>query len=127
MFRDQEAFSGFAVDDLARAKEFYGETLGLRVTEDVPEMPLLSLHVGGGQPVLIYEKPGHEPATFTVLNLPVDDVGAAVEELGRRGVETERYEGMDQDEHGVMRGHGPDIAWIRDPAGNVLSVIRPTA
>ena len=126
MFKDSEAFSGFSVDDLGRAKQFYGETLGLRVTEDVPEMPLLSLHVGGGQPVLIYEKPDHEPASFTVLNLPVDDVGAAVEELTSRGIEFERYEGAPQDEKGVMRGHGPDIAWFKDPAGNVLSVIKPT-
>ena len=127
MFRADEAFSGFAVDDLARARQFYGETLGLRVTEDVPDMPLLQLHVGGGQPVLIYEKPGHEPASFTVLNLPVDDIDAAVDELTKRGVELERYEGMPQDERGVMRGNGPDIAWFKDPAGNVLSVIVPTA
>jgi catechol 2,3-dioxygenase-like lactoylglutathione lyase family enzyme len=126
MFKDNEAFSGFAVDDLAKARRFYGETLGLRVTQEVPEMPMLLLHVGGGTPVLVYEKPDHQPATFTVLNLPVDDVEAAVDELVARGVEFERYEGAPQDEKGVMRGHGPDIAWFTDPAGNVLSVIKPT-
>jgi predicted enzyme related to lactoylglutathione lyase len=127
MFKETEIFSGFSVDDLVRAKQFYGETLGLRVTEEVPEMPMLLLHVGGGQPVLIYEKSDHEPATFTVLNLVTDDVDAAVDELVARGVEFERYEGAPQDEKGIMRGHGPDIAWLTDPAGNVLSVIKPTA
>jgi catechol 2,3-dioxygenase-like lactoylglutathione lyase family enzyme len=126
MFQDTEAFSSFAVNDLARASQFYGETLGLRVTEEDPGMPLLQLHVGGGQPVLLYPKPDHEPASFTVLNFPVDDVEAAVDELAGRGVEFERYEGAPQDEKGIMRGNGPDIAWFRDPAGNVLSVIKPT-
>ena len=126
MFNETEAFSGFAVDDLELAKQFYGETLGLRVTEEGPEMPMLLLHVGGGTPVLIYPKPDHVPATFTILNLPVDDVEAAVDELVGRGVEFERYEGAPQDDKGIMRGNGPDIAWFRDPAGNVLSVIKPT-
>ena len=126
MFDGSRAFSSFAVDDLESAKRFYGETLGLRVTEgDEEGMPLLSLHVGGGEPILIYPKPGHRPATFTVLNFPVDDVDAAVDELIARGVELERYEGMPQDERGVMRGNGPDIAWFTDPAGNVLSVLKP--
>jgi predicted enzyme related to lactoylglutathione lyase len=126
MFRDTEAFSSFAVDDLARAKRFYGETLGLRVTEEDRGMALLQLHVGGGTPVLVYPKPGHEPASFTVLNLPVEDVEAAVDELVARGVEFERYEGAPQDDKGIMRGNGPDIAWFTDPAGNVVSVIKPT-
>ena len=126
MFNDAEAFSGFAVDDIARAKQFYGETLGLRVTEEGPDMPMLLLHVGGGTPVLIYPKPDHEPATFTVLNFPVDDVEAAVDQLVERGVELERYEGAPQDDKGIMRGNGPDIAWFTDPAGNVLSVLKPT-
>ena len=123
MFRETKAFSGFAVDDVAKAREFYGETLGLE-TSDGP-MGLLTLHLAGEWPVLVYPKPDHTPATFTVLNFPVDDVDAAVDELTARGVTFERYEGYGQDERGIMRGNGPDIAWFRDPAGNVLSVLRP--
>jgi catechol 2,3-dioxygenase-like lactoylglutathione lyase family enzyme len=123
MFKDTKAFSGFAVPDVDAARAFYGDVLGI---ETSVEHGLLTLHLaGGGRPTLVYPKPDHTPANYTILNFPVDDVGAAVEELESRGVTMEHYEGMDQDEHGVMRGHGPDIAWFTDPAGNVLSVIKP--
>jgi predicted enzyme related to lactoylglutathione lyase len=126
MFENTEAFSGFAVDDLAKAREFYGGTLGLR-TSDVEPMPgLLTLQLGSGQRVLVYEKPDFTPATYTILNFAVPDVGAAAAELTRKGVQLERYPGYPQDDDGVMRGNGPDIAWFTDPAGNVLSVIAQT-
>jgi predicted enzyme related to lactoylglutathione lyase len=119
MFEQSQAFSGFAVDDIDRARTFYGEVLGLEVTRG--EMGLLTLRLPGGAAVLIYPKPDHVPATFTVLNFPVDDVEAAVDALADRGVETLRYEGTDG--RGIQRGHGPDIAWFTDPAGNILSVL----
>lgn len=122
MFADSKAFSGFAVDDLGRAEAFYGETLGLR-TSRMDEMPLLTLHLAGDRDTIVYEKPDFVPATYTVLNFPVGDVEAAVDELVSRGVEIERYEGFDQDAKGIARGQGPDIAWFKDPAGNVLSVL----
>ncbi len=121
MFKDTKAFSGFAVNDVDAARKFYGDTLGIEVTE---ENGLLSLHLGGGTTVLAYPKEDHEPAGFTILNFPVDDIDAAVDELTARGVTFERYEGMPQDDKGVMRGNGPDIAWFTDPAGNVLSVLK---
>jgi catechol 2,3-dioxygenase-like lactoylglutathione lyase family enzyme len=121
MFGTTEAFSGFAVDDLQKAKDFYGETLGLTVTE---EYDLLTLHLAGGTNVLVYPKPGHIPASFTVLNFRVDDVDQAVDELVQRGVHFERYPGLDADERGVFRGGGPYIAWFTDPAGNILSVLQ---
>ena len=121
MFANAKAFSGFSVDDLQAAKRFYGETLGLRVTE---ENDLLNLHVAGAGIILVYPKPDHAPATFTVLNFPVDDVEKAVDELSARGVQFERYEGFNQDEKGIARGTGPDMAWFRDPAGNILSVLK---
>ena len=123
MFRDTKAFSGFAVDDIERAKEFYGETLGLKVTEDEG---LLTLHITGDRGTLIYPKPDHTPAEYTILNFPVDDIEKAVDALAERGVAFERYEGMETetDEKGVFRGGGPLIAWFKDPAGNVLSVIQ---
>ena len=123
MFRHTKAFSGFAVDDLARAKQFYGDTLGLEVSEDDG---LLTLHIAGGRPTLIYPRPGHTPAEYTFLNFPVDDIEEAVDALAERGVEFERYEGTDleTDEKGVFRGGGPLIAWFKDPAGNVLSVLQ---
>jgi catechol 2,3-dioxygenase-like lactoylglutathione lyase family enzyme len=121
MFADTKAFSGFAVDDLERARAFYGDTLGIRVTE---EHEILTLHLAGGaRPTLIYPKPDFEPATYTILNFPVDDVEQAVDELTSRGVAFERYEGFEQDEKGIARGMGPDIAWFRDPAGNILAVL----
>ena len=119
----QHAFSGFAVDDTAKAKEFYGQTLGLEVTE-LPNMGLLQLTIANGGKVLVYPKPNHEPATFTVLNFPVGDIDKAVDELNTRGVEFERYEGeIETDEKGIARNGGPAIAWFKDPAGNILSVL----
>ena len=122
MFRNTKAFSGFSVDDIERAKEFYQDALGLRVTE---ENGLLMLHIEGGNGTLVYPKPDHAPASFTILNFPVEDVEQAVDELTDRGVIFERYAGtpMETDEKGVFRGGGPLIAWFTDPAGNVLSVI----
>ncbi|MFD8635702.1 VOC family protein [Streptomyces sp. NPDC059533] len=125
MFEDTKAFSGFSVDDLGRAKEFYGGTLGLRVTEDEPRMPLLTLHLAGGTKVMVYAKDDHEPASFTILNFPVADVEKAVDELTAKGVRFERYEGFEADGKGIVRqDDGPAaIAWFKDPAGNVLSVL----
>jgi catechol 2,3-dioxygenase-like lactoylglutathione lyase family enzyme len=122
MLSESKAFSGFSVDDIEKARQFYGETLGLEVTE---ANGMLTLHLAGDRPTLIYPKENHEPATFTILNFPVDDVPAAVDALTERGVRFERYEGtpLETDEKGVFRGGGPLIAWFTDPAGNVLSVI----
>ncbi|WP_280495858.1 VOC family protein [Nocardia asiatica] len=121
MLTDSSAFSGFSVDDVGAAKTFYAETLELRVAE---ENGMLQLHLGGGGTVLVYPKPDHTPATFTVLNFPVSDIEAAVDELTRRGVRFERYGFAEQDEKGIHRGGGPLIAWFTDPAGNVLSVLQ---
>jgi catechol 2,3-dioxygenase-like lactoylglutathione lyase family enzyme len=124
MLTDSRAYSGFAVDDLAKAREFYGETLGLR-TEVLDESNgLLSIHLAGGRDTLVYVKPDFEPATYTILNFPVDDVDEAVDALAARGVAFERYEGFEQDDKGIARGNGPDIAWFKDPAGNILSVLK---
>jgi catechol 2,3-dioxygenase-like lactoylglutathione lyase family enzyme len=124
MFANTKAFSGFAVNDVDEAKRFYSETLGLKVTEESEDQGLLGLHIGGDSVVLVYPKPDHAPANYTILNFPVDDVDTAVDELSARGVSFERYDGFPQDEKGIMRGQGPDIAWFRDPAGNVLSVLK---
>jgi catechol 2,3-dioxygenase-like lactoylglutathione lyase family enzyme len=123
MLEKSKAFSGFSVDDIPRAKEFYAATLGLEVTE---ENGMLTLHLAGDRPTLVYPKPDHTPASFTILNFPVEDIEAAVDELTKRGVSFERYEGTDleTDERGIFRGGGPPIAWFKDPAGNVLSVIQ---
>ena len=121
MFKDSKAFSGFSSNDIPAAKRFYGETLGLNVTD---EMGGLGLHLAGGGEVFIYPKDDHVPATFTVLNFPVDDVEAAVDRLTEAGVSFERYDGVDQDEKGIHRGEGPTIAWFKDPAGNMLSVLQ---
>ncbi len=121
MFENTKAFSGFAVDDIDKAEEFYGETLGLR-TEKL-EDDLLALHTAGDRDTLIYHKPDFVPASYTILNFPVEDVEKAVDELTARGVEFERYEGFDQDEKGIFRGEGPTIAWFTDPAGNILAVL----
>jgi catechol 2,3-dioxygenase-like lactoylglutathione lyase family enzyme len=125
---DSPAFSGFSVDDAERARRFYEDTLGLRVTDvagDVPEMAgLMRLHLGSGAEVLVYPKPDHTPATFTVLNFPVPDVEKAVDELTARGVRFEHYENPPTDEKGIMRAGGPPIAWFTDPAGNVFSVLQ---
>lgn len=124
MFTQTQAFSGFSVDDIERAREFYGETLGLEI-EELPPHGLLRLRIEGGNPTLVYPKEDHEPASFTILNFPVADVEGTVAALRERGVEFERYEGtpMETDEQGVFRGGGPLIAWFKDPAGNVLSVV----
>ena len=121
MLTHSEAFSGFSAPDIEAARRFYGDTLGLETSED---NGLLTLHIAGDRNVLVYPKPDHEPATFTVLNFPVDDIDAAVDELASRGVEFLRYDGMEQDERGIMRAEGPYIAWFTDPAGNILSVIQ---
>lgn len=121
MFGTTKAFSGFAVDDIEAARKFYGETLGLETSE---QYGLLTLHLAGGRDTLVYPKPDHVPATYTILNFQVDDVDAAVDELTARGVSLERYEGMGQDAKGINRAGGPYIAWFKDPAGNVLSVIQ---
>jgi catechol 2,3-dioxygenase-like lactoylglutathione lyase family enzyme len=123
MFENTKAFSGFSVDDVAAAKRFYGETLGLRVSE---QNGLLTLHIAGDRDTLAYPKDDHTPASFTILNFPVDDIEAAVDVLAERGVSFERYAGTDleTDEKGIFRGGGPLIAWFKDPAGNVLSVIQ---
>lgn len=123
MFENTRAFSGFAVDDLDKAREFYGETLGIRTTVLDEENGLLQLEHPGDRSTLVYLKPDLEVANYTILNFQVDDVDAAVDALTERGVSFERYEGFDQDEKGIARGAGPDIAWFKDPAGNILSVL----
>jgi catechol 2,3-dioxygenase-like lactoylglutathione lyase family enzyme len=122
MFKDTNAFSGFSVDDTQKAKEFYSQTLGLEVSE---MNGLLELHLAGGARVLIYPKPNHTPATFTILNFPVDNVEQAVDELTRRGIRFEHYDEdeLKTDEKGIFHGGGPKIAWFKDPAGNILSVL----
>ena len=119
MLADSKAFSGFAVPDLEEARRFYGETLGLRVSED---NGLLTLHVAGDRDILVYPKPDHTPATYTILNFPVDDLEAAVDALAERGGRFARYPRFEQDGRGILRGGGPPIAWSTDPAGNILSV-----
>jgi catechol 2,3-dioxygenase-like lactoylglutathione lyase family enzyme len=121
---DSAAFSGFAVPDVEAAHRFYADTLGLQVEVDEAMGGMLTLHLTGGARVLVYPKHDHVPATYTVLNFPVDDVEKEVDELTAKGVRFERYDGFDQDEKGIARGQGPDIAWFTDPAGNVLSVLR---
>lgn len=121
MLRDSEAFSGFAVPDIDQARDFYGTTLGMRVSDG--PMGLLTLHPAGGRDIVVYPRPDHVPATYTILNFPVEDVDAAVDELTSRGVEFLRYEGFEQDDKGIARGDGPNIAWFTDPAGNILSVL----
>lgn len=129
MFKDTPAFSGFSVNDLDAAKEFYGEILGINVEQTglgSGPMDYLTLHFATGADVFIYPKDNHEPATFTILNFPVDDVDKAMDELIAKGISFEHYEGM-TDEKGVARGlsqdMGPDIAWFKDPAGNILSIL----
>ncbi|MBB5792020.1 VOC family protein [Jiangella mangrovi] len=122
MFEKTQAYSGFSVDDIPAAKRFYADTLGLEVSE---ANGMLTLHIAGTNGVLVYPKgDAHTPASFTILNFPVDDIDAAVDELAGRGVEFERYPGMQADEKGVHRNDGPPIAWFTDPAGNVLSVLQ---
>ena len=125
MFKDSKAFGSFSVDDLTKAKEFYGQKLGLDVSETTEG---LGLKIIGGCEIFLYPKANHTPASFTVLNFPVDDVDQAVEQLAKRGVQFESYDGeIKTDEKGIFRGasrgQGPNIAWFKDPAGNILSVL----
>jgi predicted enzyme related to lactoylglutathione lyase len=124
MFAKTKATNGFAVDDVEAAKRFYGETLGLGFTTLSEEFGVASIELAGGSTTLIYAKPDFIPATYTILNFEVDDVESAVDELSSRGVEMERYEGFEQDEKGIAHGPGPHIAWFKDPAGNILSVLQ---
>ena len=122
MLENSKAISGFAVDDIDKAKQFYGEALGVGVSE---EGDLLRLHLGGGTEVIVYPKPDYTPATYTILNFPVDDIAKAVDDLVARGIVFERYPGFDQDDKGIARETpGPAIAWFKDPAGNILSVLQ---
>jgi catechol 2,3-dioxygenase-like lactoylglutathione lyase family enzyme len=124
MFANTPAFSGFAVPDLEQARAFYGDTLGIEVTE---ENGLLTLHLAGARNTLVYPKPDHAPANYTILNFAVDDIERAVDQLTERGVALERYEGFEQDERGISRApDGPPIAWFTDPAGNILAVLEDT-
>ena len=126
MLEASKAFSGFSANDIGKAKEFYGKTLGLKVSES---HGVLMLHLAGDNIVLVYPKPNHVPATFTVLNFPVKDVDQAVDELTKRGVRFEIYDLPDikTDKKGIMRGNRPTIAWFKDPAGNILSVLEQDA
>jgi len=125
VLQNSNAFSGFAVKDIAAANAFYSDTLDLAVTE---ENGMLTLHITGGRPILVYPKDDHIPANYTILNFPVDDVEATVDELTSRGVVFEKYEGTPYatDAKGVYRGGGPLIAWFTDPSGNVMSVVEDT-
>jgi catechol 2,3-dioxygenase-like lactoylglutathione lyase family enzyme len=120
MLRDSQAFSGFSANDIQAERHFYADTLGVNVEE---QMGGLNLHLGGGHNVFIYPKDDHEPATFTVLNFPVKDIDEAVDRLTAKGVTFERYPGMNQDDKGIARQGPPLIAWFKDPAGNIISVI----
>ncbi len=124
MFRSDRAFSGFAVRDIDEAKAFYGDTLGIPAS--LNEMGILELTLGSGATVIAYPKPDHEPAGFTIMNFDVDDVESAVDDLNARGITTKIYDDADfpTDAKGIARGMGPDIAWFRDPSGNVLSVLK---
>ena len=121
MFAKTKTFSGFSVDDLDKARHFYGDTLGIETSE---QYGLLTLHLAGGRDTLVYPKADHTPATYTILNFEVDDIDQAVDGLAARGVQFDRYDGLGQDEKGINRAGGPYIAWFRDPAGNILSVLQ---
>ena len=130
MFQAKSVFSGFSVDNLDKARQFYSQTLGLQV--DDGGMDGLNLHLPGGAMVFVYSKENHQPASFTILNFAVDNIDRAVDELTRRGVRFERYDGeIKTDAKGIARGlaqnQGPDIAWFKDPAGNYLSVLQQSA
>ena len=124
MLTDNKAYSGFAVDDLQKAREFYGETLGVETNVLDEENGLMTLELAGDRTTLVYEKQDLVPANYTILNFTVDDIDAAVDELTSRGVSFERYQEFEQDEKGIARGPGPEIAWFKDPAGNILSVLK---
>jgi catechol 2,3-dioxygenase-like lactoylglutathione lyase family enzyme len=121
MLADTKAYSGFAVDDMDKAREFYAGTLGLRTSE---EHGLMWLHLAGGRDTLVYPQPDATPASYTILNFEVDDIDDAVDGLVARGVQFERYDQVEQDDRGIAREEGPYIAWFKDPAGNVLSVLQ---
>lgn len=122
MLKDTNTFSSFSVDNIDKAREFYGKALGLEVKDDT--MGVLSLHLKGGNTIMIYPKPDHTPATFTILNFPVDNIEEEVDELASHGVHFLQYDGdIKTDEKGISRGEGPNIAWFNDPAGNILSVM----
>ena len=121
MLADTKAYSGLAVNDMQKAREFYGETLGLRTSE---EYGLMWLHLAGGRDTLVYEQPDATPASFTILNFEVDDIDQAVDFLAARGVQFERYDGVEQDDRAVFREEGPYIAWFKDPSSNLLSVLQ---
>ncbi|MEO8413453.1 MAG: VOC family protein [Ginsengibacter sp.] len=123
MLKHSKAFSGFSVDDLQKAKQFYSDILGLDVADN--PMGLLELNIEGSNTIIIYPKPNHEPATFTILNFPIDNIESTVDELISKGIRFEQYAGQIQtDEKGICRNpQGPKIAWFKDPAGNILSVI----
>ena len=131
MFKNSKAFSGFSTNDIAKTKEFYSEVLGLNVDELPAPMSMLTIHLGTGASVLVYPKDDNVPATYTILNFPVDDIDQAVDELTGKGVVFERYEGMPTDEKGIFRdlsmNQGPDIAWFKDPDGNILSILKEEA
>ena len=123
MFKNTKAFSGFSVNDINKAKEFYGQLLGIDISQT--EMGVLELNIGGGNKIIIYPKPNHQPATFTILNFPVTNIDKAVDDLINSGIVFEKYDGdLKTDEKGIFRGGGPLIAWFKDPAGNILSVIQ---
>jgi catechol 2,3-dioxygenase-like lactoylglutathione lyase family enzyme len=124
MFENTKAFSGFAVDDMQKAREFYGETLGVKTEVLEEELGLLALHLAGDRDTIVYEKADLVPANYTILNFEVDDIDKAVDDLAAHGISFERYDGFDQDEKGIARGPGPQIAWFKDPAGNILSVLQ---
>jgi predicted enzyme related to lactoylglutathione lyase len=126
VFENTKAYSGFAVDDVRKAQEFYGETLGIKTSILDEQNGLMVLHLAGDRDTLIYRKPDFTPATYTILNFAVDDIDEAVDELAAKGVQFERYDDFGQDEKGISRGNGPNIAWFKDPAGNILSVLQET-
>ena len=125
MLKNSNAFSGFSANDIAKEKEFYAGTLGLDVSE---AHGILTLRLAGGNNVIIYPKPNHVPATFTVLNFPVENIDLTVDELTKRGVRFEQYDlpEIKTDKKGIKRGNGPTVAWFKDPAGNILSVVEQT-
>ncbi|MDR3693591.1 VOC family protein [Mucilaginibacter sp.] len=125
MFKDTKAFSGFSVNDMQKAKDFYYGKLGIEVSEN--DMGIMTLHISGGSNIIVYPKPNHEPATFTILNFPVSDVEKTVDDLINAGITFEQYDApIKTDAKGILRGNGrgPDIAWFKDPAGNILSVLK---
>ena len=122
MLGDTKAYSGFSVDDLEKARHFYGELLGIRTSA---AYGLMTLHLAGGRDTLVYPKPDHTPAVYTILNFEVDDIDQAVTGLTGRGVQFEHYEGLGQDDKGINRAGGPYIAWFKDPAGNILAILQP--